>query len=231
MSGESRWGSSWSLSGVECIFQICLPSSSPYTERMRRCKGRTHLKGKESWVNIASMNSSSQAYVCRESSIITSKVKILSIWLRLLSYMGCWETPVSYKEVPASHPKGHGETLRLLKRAGNSGSYSSYYSCIMNDPKTSWLNTAIFSRSWFCGSGIWEGLRWAILSSSLTWLLSNVDLGFGHLKTPLGWTSKMPQHGLPSWNSKMPQAVVAGSSAGMSTGTSTCVFPCMEITR
>ena len=37
------------------------------------------------------------------------------------------------------------------------------------------------------------------------------DLGFGHLKTPLGWISEMPQHMV---------AGVTGSSAGMSPGIS-----------
>ena len=58
------------------------------------------------------------------------------------------------------------------------------------------------------------------------------DLGFGHLKTPLGCISEMPQDMVAVvfelcgdlW-------MVTGSSAGMSTGTSTCVFLYMEITR
>ena len=50
-------------------------------------------------------------------------------------------------------------------------------------------------------------------------LLSHVELGFRHMTIPLGWMSKMLQHmaGSCGW-------LLAGTSVGLLTGTSTVCF-------
>lgn len=53
-----------------------------------------------------------------------------------------------------------------------------------------------------------KGCDGTFVLHSLTWLKSDVDSGFGDLKTPLGWTSRIPQ-------------CMAGSCGGLRAGSCT----------